>query len=357
MSGSSLDGLDLAICTFSIDPALTDPVTEWSIKQATTVRYSAEWQTRLRAATELSAGDAYRIHGDLGDLIGREAAAFLRQHPSPAPTLVGCHGHTTFHEPALGYSIQLGEGSRIAAHLKLPVVTELRTADIAAGGQGAPLAPIADRHLFPSHAAFLNLGGIANFSLRRSDNTFIAGDVTGCCQVLDRLAAREGLPFDRDGALGRGGAYLSGLAKQLDALPFHAAAYPKSLSNQWVTGTLWPVVDAFAASTADLLHTYTCWLANKIRRDIAHVYGKRDGGLRILVSGGGARNAFLVEQLRKPSSPVTLDVEVAEGLTGDFKEAALIALCAVFRQLGMPNSLASATGASHDTVNGALYAG
>ena len=357
MSGSSLDGLDLAICTFSIDLTRTDPVTSWSIDHATTIGYSPEWRARLLAANELGAGDIYGIHVGLGNLIGREAAAFLRQHSSPIPAVVGCHGHTTFHEPVRGYSIQLGEGSSIAAHLRLPVVTELRGADIAAGGQGAPLAPVADRHLFPDYTAFLNLGGIANFSLRAADNTFSAGDITGCCQILDRLAARERLPFDRDGALARSGNYLPALANQLDALPFHAAAYPKSLSNQWVTGTLWPVVNGYSGTTADLLHTYSRWLADKIRRDISRASDQRNAHLTVLVSGGGARNAFLMEQLGNASSPVTLDVRVAEGLTGDFKEAALIALCAVFRQLGIPNSLASATGARHDTVNGALYAG
>ncbi len=351
MSGSSLDGLDLASCTFQLDRQGPPRITDWSIDAATTVPYPGEWKDRLRRATQLSSRDTWQLHADLGAYIGQRAAAFLAQHPELHPTLVGCHGHTTFHEPSSGYSIQLGDGARIAAALDLPVVTELRGADIAAGGQGAPLAPVADRYLFPGYNAFLNLGGIANFSLRQADGQFIAGDVSGCCQILDRLAGLQGLPYDAGGTLARSGAYLPELAATLTALGYHRQPYPKSLSNQWVVQTLWPLLRDHPAAVADRLHTFTRWLAHTIAQDIKQLGGAAGA---VLVTGGGARNTFLVDSLSAVLPP--LRVEVATGLTGDFKEAALIALCALFRQLELPNSLASATGARHDTVNGALHA-
>lgn len=361
MSGSSLDGIDLAVCRFDIDPGLPRPVMEWSIEAAATVPYPEVWKDRLINAVDLNANEFWRLHADLGDFIGHRSRDFLAGHPTLDPTLVGCHGHTVFHEPRSGYSVQLGEGSRVAHHLGLPVVTELRAADIAAGGQGAPLAPVADRHLFPETPAFLNLGGIANFSLRLGGDRLIAGDVSGCCQILDRLARREGLPYDKDGQLARSGSFLPVLGEQLDALPFHGAAYPKSLSNEWVVRTLWPVMEHHKATTADLLHTFTGWLADKVISDLRMVQellGGDAGAKKILVSGGGARNTYLVEQLSrccKTAGP-PFTIAVATGLTGDFKEAALIALCAVFRHLNIPNSLSAATGADYDTVNGALYA-
>lgn len=357
MSGSSLDGLDLALCDFTLDTDRRSPVTDWSVVAATTETYSTDWQQRLREAPALAVTDFYRLHAELGDFIGQCAAEFLQSQPAASPTLVGCHGHTVYHEPADGYSIQLGEGSHIAARVGLPVVTELRTADIVAGGEGAPLAPLADRHLFPSYSAFVNLGGIANFSLRHTDGSFVAGDVSGCCQILDRLAQEAGEPFDRGGQIARSGRYQSALARQLDQLPFHHLPYPKSLSNAWVIDTLWPLLRTQELTVADRLHTFTHWLAHKIAEDMT-VESDQSGGAagaeQVLVSGGGTRNTYLLEQLQQATTE--LNFVTGDDATTDYKEAALVALCALFRQQLIPNSLASATGAGHDTINGALYA-
>ena len=353
MSGSSLDGLDLALCTFTLDKGAARPVTQWSIEVAETIAYPADWKDRLRQATSGSGQTSWHLHADLGTYIGKQCRQFIERH-ALRPELIGCHGHTVFHEPANGFSVQLGDGARIAALTGLPVVTELRSADIAAGGQGAPLAPVADHHLFPDYAAFLNLGGIANFSLRTPDGRLLAGDVTGCCQVLDRLAALAGQPYDSGGQLARSGQPLPRLAEQLDALPYHHQPYPKSLSNQWVIEQLWPLLAQHSGTVKDRLHTFTTWLAGKITRDMRQTGGGAAGEMKLLVSGGGARNTFLVDRFRTHLTRVS--VEVAEGYVGDFKEAALIALCALFREQGLPNSLASATGARHDTVNGALHA-
>lgn len=357
MSGSSLDGLDLALCQFTLTADQRNPLADWSVVEATTVAYPDGWQDRLRRATELPAPDLFALHAALGDFIGEQSVRFLQRSPDTPPSLVGCHGHTVYHEPSVGYSIQLGEGSHLAARLQLPVVTELRTADIAAGGQGAPLAPLADRHLFPDYSAFLNLGGIANFSLRHTDGSFIAGDVSGCCQILDRLARQAGQDFDREGQIARSGHYRPALARQLDQLAFHHLPYPKSLSNAWVTDTLWPLLRTEELTVADRLHTFTHWLASKIAEDMSvegdHLGGAA-GATQVLVSGGGTRNTYLLEQLQRATTE--LDFVAGNDTTTDFKEAALIALCALFRQQLIPNGLASATGADRDTINGALYA-
>lgn len=361
MSGSSLDGLDLAICRIVL-PSDDEKASSWSILAAETDPYPPTWQARLRSAPALPGRELWRLHADFGRWVGQRTKAFLAQYPSWQPTLIGSHGHTIFHDPEQRFTTQIGDGAAIAEATGLPVVTELRGADVAAGGQGAPLAPLADKYLFPEYSAFLNLGGIANLSVRQAGGTYLAGDISGCCQVLDRLAAREGLPYDADGQLAQQGTLHPATAAKIAALPFHDLPYPKSLDNGWVREILWPVIGKTDLSTADALRTFTVWLANKIVTDLLAVKGadagaKENPRSKVLVTGGGARNTFLVDMLRLSQEEIGagFDFVVPDETTADFKEAALIALGAALRVSGRPNALASATGAPRDTVNGALY--
>jgi anhydro-N-acetylmuramic acid kinase len=360
MSGSSLDGLDLAICRFKLDYSAGFKVEDWEILAAETDAYPPLWQARLRSGTALPGRELWRLHTDLGRWFGQRASAFLAKHPALKPTLAGSHGHTLFHDPGQHSTTQIGDGAAIAQELGITTVTEFRGADIAAGGQGAPLAPLADKYLFPDYNAFLNLGGIANLSMRRPDGNYLAGDISGCCQVLDRLAAREGLRYDAGGQLAARGTFSPALAAKL-VLPYHDRPYPKSLDNAWVTDHLWHLINERTYTTADCLHTFTMWLAGKIVKDfglLGAVAGAVEGEKsKVLVTGGGARNSFLMEQLRTAQEAAGLELEfvAADESTGDFKEAALIALAALMRQEAVPNALASATGAVQDTINGAVY--
>ncbi len=395
MSGSSLDGLDLAVCRFVLDrrvepghqpnrrfsspqlgargPKSDDlaylpeiKVSEWEIIAAETDPFPPMWQARLRSAPHLPGRELWRLHADLGHWIGQRAQAFLGKHPSFPVSLAGSHGHTIFHDPAQKFTTQIGDGAAIAQRLGLPVVTELRGADVAAGGQGAPLAPLADKYLFPEYDGFLNLGGIANLSLRDGAGGYVAGDISGCCQVLDRLAARTGAAYDAGGALARKGSPAPAAAQKIAALRYHQLPYPKSLGNAWVREQLWPLLDDKSVAAEDLLHTFTRWLAKKIAYDLAYVgaaAGARKGletkdePLKILLSGGGSHNTFLVDQLRanQDDAKPSFEFIVGDDDTTDFKEAALIALAALFRTEGIPNALTSATGADRPTVNGALF--
>ena len=361
MSGSSLDGLDFAICTFEYSLEAADfSVRNWRIEAATTDPFPPAWRARLEMAPHLPGRELWRLHADLGHWIGQRAAAFLADYSGPAPTLVGSHGHTVFHDPSWQFTTQIGDGAAIAHALGLPTVTELRGADVAAGGQGAPLAPVADKYLFPDYPAFLNLGGIANLSVRTASGDYVAGDISGCCQILDRLARLEGRAYDDGGGLARSGRFQPALAEAIGALPYHAAAYPKSLGNDWVVETLWPVLRGFDCSAVDKLNTFTKWLAVKIAADLeemGEVAGAEIGGeSKVLVTGGGAKNGFLLEQLNRAGSQSGRYTFGSQELTvTDFKEAALIALCALLRIEAQPNSLPSATNATRPTVNGALY--
>ncbi len=368
MSGSSLDGLDLALCHFQLDRAGKKLVPAWEILAAETAPFPPTWRARLRSAPHLPGRELWRLHANLGHWIGTQAQAFLRRHPQYPPTLVGSHGHTIFHAPDQGFTTQIGDGAAIASHLGLPTVTELRSSDVAAGGQGAPLAPLADKYLFPEYAGFLNLGGIVNLSLKQQDGSYLAGDITGCCQVLDRLAGREGHKYDPGGSLAAQGSPAPAFAPKIAALPYHQLPYPKSLDNGWVREQLWPLLDDPAVPAKDILHTFTRWLATKIAYDLSQVgagAGAKKGEKseqqprRILLTGGGSHNTFLVEQLRATQDAERPDFTflVADDRTTDFKEAALIALGALLRMEGIPNALISATGARRATVNGAVYHG
>jgi anhydro-N-acetylmuramic acid kinase len=391
MSGSSLDGLDLALCRICLDTTGEQLVPEWEILAAETDTFPRPWQARLRAAPHLPGRELWRLHADLGHWIGQRAKKFMDRFPAYAPTLAGSHGHTIFHDPSQKFTTQIGDGAAIAMHLGIPTVTEFRGSDVAFGGQGAPLAPLADKHLFPEYDGFLNLGGIVNLSLRKKDGDYIAGDITGCCQILDRLATREGLGYDAGGQLAAQGSPAPAIAQKIAVLPFHQLPYPKSLGNAWVRESLWPMLDDKSVPAADLLHTFTRWLAKKIAYDLAHLVAEvgavprsgdaSSGSLssskkgaaagaakgtkqpteptRILLTGGGIHNHFLVEQLRgtQDSEAPVFEFIVPDAITADFKEAALIALAALLRVQGMPNALPSATGAPQPTVNGAVYYG
>ncbi|OAV43947.1 anhydro-N-acetylmuramic acid kinase [Lewinella sp. 4G2] len=363
MSGSSLDGLDLAICdlTTTTDAEGVLSVVDWSIRAATTDPYPPLWRARLKSAPHLPGEELWRLHADLGKWIGRRAADFLQQHPELNPTLIGSHGHTIFHDPERGFTTQIGNGAFIATVTGLTTVTEFRSSDVAAGGQGAPLAPVADKYLFPEHGAFLNLGGIANLSVRQTDGRYLAGDITGCCQILDRLANLAGLPYDAGGRLAASGQFNADLADRIGGLPFHRGPYPKSLGNGWVRDTLWPLLATSDLPVADRLSTFTKWLAVKIGTDVLSVLPnseiKKDPAsvTECLVTGGGARNAYLLQQLNRIGKEDGVCFTVPPPTVADFKEAALMALTALLRVAGQPNSLATATGARFPTINGAVY--
>lgn len=359
MSGSSLDGLDLALCSFTYATTPAYQLQEWSLLATNTIPFPPTWKARLRTAPHLPGRELWRLHADLGRWIGKAAKSFL-SNQTVQPDLIGSHGHTVFHDPALGFTTQIGDGAYIAKETGIITVDQLRTADMAAGGQGAPIAPLADRYLFPDHRAFLNLGGIANISLKTPENALVAGDISGANQILDRLAQQLGRPYDAGGDLARGGNFIPELADQLAQLPYHALDLPKSLDNAWVTDVLWPLVNDFSAAAPDKLHTFCKFLAAEIHRILlllTQQYYTTPTALLVLTTGGGVHNRFMMDCLREhpQNEHYPLGFEAAEDQIANGKEAALIALASLHRQLGIPNVFSSVTGASRDTVNGALH--
>ncbi len=361
MSGSSLDGLDLAICHFEVgrDGSGQFRLFDWSIESGITLPYDESWQQALAGAIHLSGKELIHLHTALGAYW----AELLEPHLDGLPLdAIASHGHTVFHEPEAGYTLQIGDGAYLATKLGYPLIEGFRYADIAAGGQGAPIAPIADKWLFPEYDLMLNIGGIANITCNTGDQ-WIAFDICGANQILNALAGLEGKEYDADGKMASEGILLPDLYTQQASLPFFGQAFPKSLSNEWVARQQTQVFLEFKARTSDRLYTACQLSADLIVAAISELtdtYALRGSKpLRLLLTGGGAFNGFLVEKIRTSAMAKGMDValEVPDSTIVAFKEAAMIALMGVFRLENQPNCISSVTGAERDSIAGVIHQG
>lgn len=342
MSGTSLDGIDLALC--DIDEY------GYKVLAAETVPYLSDWKQRLSTLEKASAYEYALANVELGHLFGRTINRFFEG--KERPEAIASHGHTIFHQPQLQLTTQIGDGDAIAAETGLPVVSNFRTLDVALGGQGAPLVPIGDELLFGEYDACLNLGGIANISYR-VDGKRVAYDICPCNMALNRLAAMLGYPYDDGGRNARSGQAHTCLLHELDALEYYGNEGPKSLGKEWFVGQFWPLVKGFLGVTPsqsqvrDALATVTSHIAMQIAR-----VAEAQGIGTLLVTGGGAWNGYLLELLSeyRPEMHVT----VPDALIVNYKEALIFALLGYLRLQGKTNTLASVTGARCDSVGGTV---
>ena len=340
MSGTSLDGLDLCFVSFDFDGKW-----HYRIEKAESIDYPAELRQKLASAQQMTALEYARLHSDYGLYLGEQVRDFLARNQLKAD-LVASHGQTIFHQPAVRFTAQIGSGAGIAAMTGIDTVCDFRTTDVALGGQGAPLVPIGDAVLFGEYDACLNLGGFSNISYAEGAKR-LAYDISPVNYVLNHYAGKRGLAYDRDGLLARSGRIDRQLLEQLNALPFYTQSGPKSLGREWVESEVYPLIEAAALPVEDVLATFVEHVAMQIAH---HVRGGR-----VLVTGGGARNIFLIERMQACAPQVCY--VVPDPLTIDFKEALIFALLGALYVMGQPNCLASVTGAAHDNIGGCLYKG
>lgn len=353
MSGSSLDGLDVAFCEFQF---ADDKLINWQIVQAETMSYSEDWQHRLRSLPQASGRELWLAHAHFGHLVGELVNEFLQKYQLQ-PDFIASHGHTVFHFPKEKMTLQIGDGSAIAATTGYPVVCDFRSMDVAFGGQGAPMAPIADRYLFSAYDFMLNLGGIANVTAN-VNGKYIAFDIGGANQVLNKLVQPLGLEYDAGGKLAASGVLNEVLLQQVESLPYHHEAYPKSLGNDWVQEQLIPIYTQFAAPVEDKLHTACVQIARQTAKDLAQIIQKEHftkKSYRLLATGGGAFNDFQITCLRAACLPLSVEIIVPDASVIAFKEAVMIALAGALRLERIPNFIASVTGATQDALGGAIY--
>ncbi len=339
MSGTSLDGLDIAACLFQ------ESFSGWKyeIIVAETIDYSPEWDKKLRQSHTLSGEELTMLDRQYGVYLGQQVRRFLSKH-GIIGGLVASHGHTVFHLPGKGCTLQIGHGAYIAAETGLPAVTDFRSTDIALSGQGAPLVPIGDKLLFGEYSFCLNLGGFANLSFDQNGERK-AGDICPANIVLNYLASKHGHNFDKNGDHGRNGIINHELLNALNNLDFYNTPLPRSLGREWVDEYIFPLFRTFPDSTNNHLRTFYEHIALQISRYIVP-------NSIVLITGGGAFNVFILERLSfftgaelyKPSDQLI-----------KFKEALIFAFIGHLRFTNKTNCLKSVTGASRDSCCGALY--
>ncbi|HEY1096366.1 MAG TPA: anhydro-N-acetylmuramic acid kinase [Alphaproteobacteria bacterium] len=344
MSGSSLDGLDIACCDFS----QVDGTWRFSIPHAVCKPYSDGWVKRLREAHHMAGKDLWQLHVDFGRYSGEAVRDFIAEHKIADTMLVGSHGHTVFHFPQDGFTTQIGDGAALAVAAGIPVACDFRSTDIARGGQGAPLVPIGDKLLFGDYKFLLNLGGIANVTMQ--GNETVAFDICSANQVLNFYAYQKGQVFDKDGAFAAQGKFDQSLFDALNALDYHKQPYPKSLDNGYSRDVIIPLMEKTHLSVEDKLHTFCEHIAYQIAAAIkAMPHAASD---KLMASGGGVFNSHLMERI-KHYAPVMV-VRPDDAII-HYKEALVFAFIGLLRWLGEENVLASVTGAKGNSIAGAIY--
>lgn len=341
MSGTSLDGLDIAYCEFSDDK-------NFQLLAAETYHYPAAWHERLATLHLASAEEYARADAELGRFFGEKVLHFRENHPGRVDCIAS-HGHTVFHQPNNGFTAQIGDGNAISAVTGLPVVCDFRRLDVALGGQGAPLVPIGDRLLFGQYDSCINLGGIANISYEL-DGKRIAYDIVPCNMALNHLAGRLGLTYDSGGETARRGTVITAMLAKLETLDYYRIPAPKTLGKEWFEQHFLPNIEPYASQPVEnLMRTVTEHIALRLADAIAHSGSDIH---RVLVTGGGANNQFLLELLKEKIGNIELDS--ADPRLVDYKEAIIFALLAYLRLNKQINTLASVTGASRDSCGGVI---
>ena len=342
MSGTSLDGLDMAFCRFVLENK------QWTYKILGThyVDYDNQRVDLLKEAYSCSARRLQEIDTEFGKFIGQQVKGFIANYDMPVD-LVSSHGHTIFHEPQKGFSLQIGSGAHIASTSGITSVCGFRDLDVALGGQGAPLVPVGDELLFGEYAACLNLGGFANISFSH-ERKRIAFDICPLNFVLNRLSQGIGLPFDNNGNTAMGGNLNTDLMDALNSLSYYSQGPPKSLGQEWVEQEVLPLLEQYEKiSVEDLLATYTQHAAFQIAKSFEYIWGDS-----VMVTGGGGYNKYLLE-LINDFSDKTIVIPSKELV--DFKEALVFSFLGVLRSRYETNTLASVTGAKHNSSGGIIY--
>ncbi|MFZ4753738.1 MAG: anhydro-N-acetylmuramic acid kinase [Chitinophagaceae bacterium] len=351
MSGSSMDGLDIVHCTFE------EIGGQWSVlvNQGECAPFNEIWKNELPELTHLSGLQLMLRHSAFGRWMGEVIHEFIEKNNfTHRVHLIASHGHTVFHEPQQHMTFQLGEASAIAAQTGIPVVSDLRNMDVALGGQGAPIVPIAEKYLWKDEKLLLNIGGICNISSNQS-NQLIAFDICPANRVLNALAALMGKEYDDQGNIARSGQLNEVLLSTLNALPYYDRLAPKSLNNEFGIQTVGRFLSESGLNIPDQLRTYTEHIAFQIARAIRDNQLLTNEGGRMMITGGGAWNTYLIERIAVHLNDLKIEVFIPDENTIQYKEAIAMALIGVLRWREENNVLCSVSGASRDSIGGALW--
>lgn len=339
MSGTSLDGLDLALCDFT---AHNNTVT-FQLLASKTIGYEPVWKERLQNAFESNAEQYFKLHSLYGEFIAEKVTDFLKEN-NQTVNYIASHGHTVFHRPQLGFTTQMGCGATIAAKTGIDTVCDFRSLDVALNGQGAPLVPIGDRDLFPESESCLNIGGIANISFTKNGKTS-AFDICIANMALNYLTENIGKAYDNGGALAASGKSNGELLQHLLDLN----TQQQSLGREWFEHYFLPILNTSTVSLNDKLATCVEYMVFHISSIL-----KQEGLKSVLITGGGAYNRFFIERLK---ANYTGHIHIPSDDVIQFKEAIIFAYLGFLRVNEQINTLNSVTKASRNCIGGAVYLG
>ena len=342
MSGTSLDGVDLAHIHFTIH----NDIWGFKILEAETVGYSTEWFNKLKNAVQFSENELIILNEDYTKLLAEVITKFISENNIKNLDAVCSHGHTILHQPQSGFTLQIGNLPEIAKIIGQKVVCDFRVQDVQLGGQGAPLVPIGDQILFSEYDYCLNLGGFSNVSFAEN-NLRIAFDISPVNTVLNFYANQMNLDYDDKGLIAKSGNLSQPLLYELNGLSFYSKPYPKSLGFEFVKETVLPLIEKHEISRADKMHTFTIHVAFQIAEALSKKKAK------LLITGGGAYNDFLIEEIQKYLPEMEIIIPNKKVL--EFKEALIFALLGLLKLRGEINVLSSVTGAERDHSSGEIY--
>lgn len=343
MSGTSLDGIDIALCDF----VLKNKKWSFDIVASQTSTYKLEMEEKLKSATKTSGFELMMLHNELGNVIGESINEFINKNNIDKSSInfISSHGHTVFHQPDKRITTQIGNGANISSVTKLPVICDFRTVDVSLNGNGAPLVPIGDQLLFQDFDFCINLGGIANISFE-SDNKLIAFDICPVNIVLNKLVNRVNLKYDNRGELARKGTLNKDLFNELNQLDYYKLSPPKSLGIEWIETNIFPVIEKYEITLEDKLNTFCEHIAIQIAKII------NEASKKSLLTGGGSYNNYLIERIQHFSSSEQI---VPDKIIIEFKEALIFAFLGVLRHRNEVNCLSSVTGAKENNIGGCIY--
>ncbi len=341
MSGTSLDGVDVALVDFWLE----NNKWKFRVEISDTTPYDVHWQQRLAQAHHLSPKKLEELDNDYSLKLYELLSDFILANHVGQVDAVCSHGHTVLHQPQKGFTVQIGNQPLLSEMLGCTLVCDFRVQDVENGGQGAPLVPVGDYLLFSDYTAALNLGGFANLT-RMDQDSLRAYDLCALNTVINRLASGENLKFDDQGFLAREGKIVQDLLNELDRIDYYQRQPPKSLGIENVDKDVWPLIMKYQEiQTKDLLATFVEHVSKIIAHEIADAQS-------VLVTGGGAFNTFLTQTIQKYAQ---CELVIPSQIIIEFKEAIVFGFLGILRLRQENNIYASVTGCPKDHCSGKIY--
>lgn len=340
MSGTSLDGVDIAELIFSE----SEGNIRFEILQAQTIPYAPDWVEKLSNSLNYSLPELEILDQNYTEVLGKIIKKFISENNIQNIATVASHGHTVLHQPHNGITLQIGNLPKIAKIIGQKVVCDFRIQDVKYKGQGAPLVPIGDQLLFPEYDYCLNLGGFSNISFEKKAQR-IAYDICAVNTVLNYYALKLGYAYDDKGSISAKGYFDKELFEYLNQLEFYQKPHPKSLGYEYVKAIILPITENYSAQT--VLRTFTEHIAHQISLNITNNDSK------LLITGGGAYNTFLISRIRHYLPKI--EIIIPSPALIEYKEALIFGLLGYLRLNNRINVLSSVTGSTHDHSSGFIY--